>query len=159
MTRRHHLLAGILGLLSMNATLAYAEQGWQSEWGMGITSAWVDLGPGNHISVSCTGGYGQPIAGVEFMLGGRTAPANSLVTVTVDAQYPLEIPVNDAGILTSDNRVEAQWFDVLLVALKEGRSAYVRFSDGTGARFSLAGSGEAIGYCPADFWRTDLDRS
>lgn len=158
MQRFARLLLGTLGLLCPITTSALAQEGWQSDWGMGITTAWVDLGPGNQISITCTGAYGRPIAGVEFTLSGKDAPPNSLVTVSVDGSEPIQVPVNGRGRLGSDNRLEAQWFEALLETLKQGSSVYITFSDGVGARFSLVGSAEAIGLCPADFWRTDLDR-
>jgi hypothetical protein len=146
---------GFAGMLSLGAR---AEEIWQSDWGMGITTAWVDLEPGNRLSVTCTGAYGRPIASVEFTLGGRLPPPNSLVTVLVDQDNALEVPVDDESRLGADSRLEAAWFDAVLASLKSGNAAFVRFADGKSATFSLTGSNEAIGDCPADFWRTDLDR-
>lgn len=133
-----------------------AAEGWLSGYGQGATEAWVELGPGNRIDISCTGGFSHAITGVSFTLAGQPPAANSTVLLIVDDHDPMEVPINSEQELGSNNRVEALWFEAVRDALKGGDSAYVRFADGTGARFPLSGSGKAIGECQADFWRTDL---
>lgn len=147
------LIALIMSLGLVPSALA---DGWQSGYGQGATEAWVELGPGNRIDVSCTGSFSHSITGVHFPLVGKYPPPNSTVMLIVDDNDPIDVPINEEQSLTSNSRVEASWFETVRDALKTGESAYVRFPDGTGARFPLNGADEAIGDCPADFWRTDL---
>lgn len=153
----HQASFALAATLVLVAPAIAAGPQWESGWGMGITEAWIELDPANRIDVACTGGYGRPIANVAFTLGGKTPPANSLVTVTVDGGKPMEVPMGDDGTLRSDSNFEARWFDAVIEALKFGQLAVVAY-DGAIAAFPLAGSAEAIGDCPADYWRTDLDR-
>lgn len=143
------LLAAIMLLPTALPVMA---QEWVQGFAHGSFEAFVDLGPGNRIYLSCTGAYGHPITGIMFTLGGKEPEPNSIVTLIVDDNDPLELPMNDKGILRSNSRVEAAWYEEARDALQSGNSAYVRFADGTGARFPLAGSAAAIDDCPADFW-------
>jgi len=148
------LVCGLI-LCAALAQPATAE-GWKSGYGQGATEAWVELGPGNRIHVSCTGGFPYAITGVEFTLASKSPPPNSTILLIVDDKDPIEVPIGEKQELSSNSRVEASWFETVRDALKTGETAYVRFPDGTGARFSLDGADKAIGDCPADFWRTDL---
>lgn len=143
--------------IAIAGALPATAQEWKSGFGQGSTEAWIELGPGNEIYISCTGGFGRPITGIWFTLAGEEPPPNSIVTVIVDGADPLEVPMDDHGALSSNSRVDAAWFELVRDALRSGSSAYIRFPDGKGARFPLTGSAEAIGDCPADFWRTDLE--
>lgn len=151
-------LRAMLMALSISLGVAHpvVAEGWKSGFGQGATEAWVELGPGNGIHVSCTGGFSHAITGVRFVLAGKSPPSNSTVMLIVDDNDPIDVPINEEQSLTSNSRVEASWFETVRDALKTGETAYVRFPDGTGARFSLDGADEAIGDCQADFWRTDL---
>jgi len=146
----------ITAIILVATVSAAAAEEWKSGYGQGATEAWVELGPGNRIDLSCTGGFSHAITGVGFTLAGQSPPANSTILLIVDDQDPIEVPINGEQKLGSNNRAEASWFESVRDALKSGESAYVKYPDGTGARFSLSGSSEAIGECPADFWRTDL---
>lgn len=139
-------------LATLLATPAFAQE-WQSAFGQGAKEATVTLGPGNMVRVSCTGGFVRPITGVSFLLAGEEPPANSIVSVIIDGNDPLEVPINDERHLGSNTHVEADWFETVVEGLKSGTSVYVRYPNATGARFSLKGASDAIGDCPADFWR------
>ena len=144
------LLAGVAALTAVSPVTA---QEWKSGWGMGVSEASVQLGPGNEIMVSCTGGSASPVTGVRVTLGGNPPPPNSLVTLFVDGQDPLHVPMNAQGNLGSSSSAEASWFAAVTDLLTTNETVYVRFADGAGARFPLTGAAQAIRDCPPDFWQ------
>lgn len=128
---------------------------WKDGFGQGVHEASVDKGPGNEIRVACESGYGRPITGISFMLGGKTAPPNSTVTLTFDNQDPFTVSVDEDGSINSDCRVCAANFEYVRDRLRQSSTVYVMFKDGVGTRFSLKGAAMAIGdECVADFWKT-----
>ncbi len=139
-------------IMLLPTALPVVAQEWVQGFGQGSFEAYVELGPGNQIHLSCTGAFGHPITGISFMLSGKEPEPNSIVTLIVDDNDPLELPMNDKGNMRSNSRVEAAWYEQARDALQAGNSAYVRFADGSGARFPLAGAAAAIDDCPADFW-------
>lgn len=144
----------LIVLLGAQPVLA---QEWSYEIVHGAVEASVELGPGNSIAVTCTGGFGRPITRVSFSLVGKAPPPFATVLLVVDDNDPLDVPTNENGELPSNSHLDADWFETVRDQLKSGTSVYIRFPDGTGARFPLKGSAEAIGVCPADLWNSALE--
>lgn len=77
-----------------------------------------------------------------------------MVTLTFDDRDPMDFSIGKEGTIDSNCHACAANFEAARDNLKSGKSVYVRFSDGVGTRFSLAGASKAIGKCEADFWKT-----
>lgn len=125
---------------------------WESGWGQGVAEAIITHGPGNQIYVTCNQGAADYVgSGISFMLGGR-APTGSSVILTFDNEDPESIWISD-GQITSDCRACAGNYEYVIERLKRHSSVHVLFENGDSARFSLAGSSEAITECVPDFAR------
>lgn len=124
------------------------DEGWKSGWGMGVSMAHVEKGPGNSIEVTC----GERQTAVSFALGGDTPKGDSEVLLTFDNRDPVAFSMSN-GRIDSDCHACAGNFDEIIRNLKRHSSVHVRFTNGMGTRFTLRGSSAAIGDCPADFWQ------
>lgn len=127
---------------------------WQSGFGQGVCEAIVTYGAGNQILVACECGAGRAVTGISFMLAGRS-PTGSAITLTFDGQNPRDFNLWD-GRIPSHCHACAANFDAVLDLFRSRNSVHVRFENGDSAVFTLNGAAEAIGDCPADFWRTEL---
>jgi len=126
------------------------DQSWERGFGQGTAEAIIRKGPGNSIYVACEAGSGRP-SSIFFELAGK-APNGDRITLTFDGEDPEQIWVSE-GQITSDCRACAANFTYVVEKLKSGRSLHVLFPNGEGARFSLKGSANAIGECPAGFYQ------
>ncbi|MDP2738320.1 MAG: hypothetical protein Q8O82_06335 [Pseudorhodobacter sp.] len=126
------------------------DEHWVSGWGMGTKEAIITKGPGNQIYVACEEGSTNP-SSISFMLGGD-GPRGDQITLTFDETDPQDFWITN-GEITSDCHACAANFDTVIELLKSHNSVHVRFENGLSTRFSLSGSGEAIGQCVAGFYR------
>jgi len=125
---------------------------WVSGWGQGVSEAIVTHGPGNQIYVTCNeGGNLYANTGISFMLAGR-APTGSSVVLTFDNEDPESLSIWD-GAITFDCAACAGTYEYVIERLKRHSSVHVMFENGDSARFTLAGSTEAIAECVPDFAR------
>jgi hypothetical protein len=125
---------------------------WESGWGQGVSEAIITHGPGNQIYVTCNGGGSLGAnTGISFMLAGQS-PTGSSVILTFDSEDPESIWISD-GEITSDCRACADNYEYIIERLKRHSSVHVMFENGDSARFTLAGSSEAIAECIPDFAR------
>lgn len=140
-----------LSVASGHATAFGNDDRWVSGWGQGIAEAIITHGPGNQIYVTCNQGAADYVdSGISFTLGGMS-PTGSVI-LTFDNEDPERFGVTD-GQITSNCRACAGTYEYVVNRLKRHNSVHVLFENGDSARFTLAGSSEAIAECVPDFYR------
>lgn len=141
----------IIAILYSSPALSFGnDESWTSGWGMGISEAIINKGPGNSIYVTCgTPTPERPVSGVSFNLIGDSSKDRSIL-LTFDGESPQDFSLND-GKIESFSRSGSAQFEYVIQKLKNKQWVNVRFQNGTNATFTLNGANDAIGDCPSDF--------
>ncbi len=144
------LTTSILIAYALLGPAALADEAWRQGSAQGIDEAWVGLGPGNQILITCEDDKSES-TGMSLTLAGSPPPSSSTVVFVFEDLTTFDIGVDDQGLVTSACHACGDSFDYLLGLLKSHSAVYVRFADKRGARFSLKGAKAAIGDCRSDW--------
>ncbi|HHB81729.1 MAG TPA: hypothetical protein ENK83_08335 [Aliiroseovarius sp.] len=118
---------------------------WVSGFGMGVSVARTYDDFGNDISVSCAVGVEswKPLGSIFFQIGNKS-PAPGAVTFVIDGrQFNMEMNGPGNVDISDCNACRAN-YDVFRAALAAGNLLTIIPPHGPSARFSLAGSREAL---------------
>lgn len=145
------LIFTIVAILHSSPALSFGnDESWTSGWGMGISEAIINKGPGNSIYVTCgTPTTTMSVTGISFTLIGDSSKDSSVI-LTFDGEPPQDFSLID-GNIESFSRVGSAQFEHIIQKLKTKQWVNVRFQNGTNATFTLNGANDAIGDCPSDF--------